>query len=526
MSLGKRYLFGMLSGAGSVVIKTGLNILLIPVLISRLGLDSFGLYILLISILEVSTLLDLGATGAMVSLLGGETANSLSRRAFLKVGHLWFALLSAIFLLVGIALLPQFNHLFHLTPALQLISRECFLIILLEASLTIYSYYAYSILLSHCSHQWTNLADTLGALLANGGAIVLLFAGFGLPEVLGLRLVASLLRMGIMIWHTYKLEAFAFCPKAPFSLSVLKKMAALSGHAMMLNFCIIISHKVDDIVIARFLPISAVGVYEIVFRFLGITLQICLKICEGVYPLFSKMAAANQHEDARALFLRMSCLINFVAAMILMLIVSYYRELFHVFSAGKIPIEQTLPILALAIPCILSGALQMPANAWLFSWGHQRYLTTSSILAAVSNLILSLILVQYFGLLGVALGTLIPQLIQHQASLIFKTCQELHISFLQYFKAVHGAIFVPLLVSLLWVQALRPFLSVTPFKLLPIGVISAAAFLIGSFLWFRLTATPIEMQLFKEIYQLKIRQPIQRLLKKDLSVDKTVDNAS
>jgi O-antigen/teichoic acid export membrane protein len=516
MSTPKRYLLGMLSGAGSVVIKTALNIVLIPVLIGKLGLDAFGLYILLIAIMEVSTLLDLGLTDALVTLLGGSEMASKDRASYLKVGQILFGLLAVLFLAAGFALLPYFSTLFHVNQELQTIAQTGFLLILLESVIMIISCYARSVLLAHCAHQWTNVGDTLYSVVASLGALIALMSGYDLIAVLAIRLLASVIRLFLMTVQTWKLEPSAFWPAVPFCFSTFKKVGHLCGHAMMINFSIIISHKIDDIVIASFLPLSAVGIYEIVFRFLGITIQICLKLHEGAFPLFSKMAAASQKNEARQLFLRMSSFLNFTAAMLLMLIVVNYPTLFDIFSAGKIPIEDTIPVLIIAIPCILSGVLQMPANAWLFTWGHQSYLTGTSIIAALANLALSIILVQHF---GVALGTFIPQFIQHQFCLIRKTCAQLQISFLQYMRAVHTCLLLPLIVSLLWVKCWHPVIHHFSIPLVPIAFISLGAVLIGSGLWFWRTASPVENQLFRQVFVVKLLQPIQYKFKQQFNTD-------
>jgi O-antigen/teichoic acid export membrane protein len=521
MSLWQRYLGGMVSGAGSVLIKTGLNIIVIPVFISRLGLDAFGLYLLLIAIMEVATLLDLGTTNALVTLLGAEAPESPSRRAYLKVGHGLFALLALACAGIGGLVFPHFAALFHIGPALQAAANLGFLLISLEAALMLYSCYARSVLLAHCAHQWTNLADTLYNVIANVGALVLLLSGFGLTAVILARLIGAVLRLLLMLSQAHLLEPYAFRPRVPFQAAIFKKVATLGSHAMMLNFSIIISHKIDDIVIACFLPLSAVSIYEIVFRFLGITVQICLKLSEGAFPLFSRMAASRQISEARQLFLRMSGLLHWVASLLILMILCHYTELFHLFSANRIPIAQTWPVLVVAVPCILSGVLQMPANAWLFTWGHQKFLTTTSLIAALSNLALSVLLVQAFGLIGVALGTLIPQLIQHQAGLIRKTCRELQIPAAQYLRDVHGAILFPLLVSFVWIQLLKfvfngwthsaahPLVS----PVLSITLISASAGLIGSALWFRFTASSLEKRILKDILQTQLWRPLQARLK-------------
>jgi O-antigen/teichoic acid export membrane protein len=519
MSLWKRNLFGMVSGAGSVVIKTGLNILLIPVLIAKLGLDAFGLYILLVAILEVSTLLDMGATGALVTLLGSDNLSDTTRRHYLHVGNMVFSILAGLFFGLGLLLLPQFSTVFHVTGNLQPIAQICFLLTLIEAIFMLYSCYPRAILLAHCSHQWTNVADTIYSTIASIGAVIALVSGYGLPVVLGIRLAGAAIRLLIMLTKTLHLEPAALWPKVPFCMTSFKKVSHLCGHAMMINFSVIISHKIDDIVIASFLPISAVGIYEIVFRFLGITIQICLKLHEGAYPLFSKMAAHQQFADARQLFLRMSSFLNFTATMLMMLIVLNYDVLFHIFSAGKIPIESTLPVLMIAVPCVLSGVLQMPASAWLFTWGYQNFLTSTSILASIANLVLSLILVRHFGIMGVALGTLIPQLIQHQFGLIRRTCRELKISLTQYIRDVHIAIIIPLFASILWVQCWRPIIDRCSIHLIPIGLIALSALVIGSLLWFRLSATTFEHDLLRRLFMVKLLQPIQGKFKQPINLD-------
>jgi O-antigen/teichoic acid export membrane protein len=499
----------MISGAGSVVIKTGLNIVLIPVMIAHLGLDAFGFYILLISILEISMLLDFGATGALVKLLGGEQTDSLTRRDYLKVGHSLFALLAGLFLILGLLLAPGFPDMFRITSALMPVAQTAFLLTVLEATLTIYSCYYRSVLLAHCAHQWTNVADTLYATVANLGALLLLLAGLDLPAVLGIRLLSAVLRLVLMMAQSLKLEKFAFFPGVPLRKKTCTEVLRLGFHAMMINFSIIISHKIDDLVIARFLPISAVGIYEIVFRFLGIIIQICLKLSEGSFPLFARMAKENRRDDARQLFLRMSGLLNFVAAISLMLILSYYPELFHLFSAGRIPIEQTLPVLVLAVPVILSGVLQMPASNWLFTWGHQKMLTVSSVATALSNLVLSVLLVQSMGIAGVALGTLIPQLIQHQAVLIRKTCQWLQISLKEYLGSVHMGVLIPVGLAFLWVQLCKPLATGMPLPLISMALVAATALVLGSGLWFWLTATTLE----REMFVVKLLNPAKLKLK-------------
>jgi O-antigen/teichoic acid export membrane protein len=539
MSLWKRSLGGMLSGAGSIGVKTGLNLLLVPMLIATLGLDAFGLYVLLIALLELAVLLDLGLTSALVTLLGGQspadaegssgnatsteraveegaTTAARTRKATLAAGHLVFILLTLLVLAAGLTGLPDFARQFHIQPALRAMARSAALLTLLEAALTLYGSYARALLLTHCANQWTNVADTLYYFIANVGGLLLLLAGFDLTAVMAARLAGAVLRQGLMTVFVCRLEPLAFRHGFSLRLGDWKPLFRLGGHAMLLNISIILSHKVDSLIIAHFLPLSAVAAFEIVFRLLGVANQIAVKLSEVAFPLFARMAAECRRDDARRLFLRMSALLYLIAALMTLAIVCHYPELLRLFSSGRITPAQTLPVLLAAIPCMLSGVLQMTANAWLFTWGHRNYLTVTSLLVAAGNVGLSLLLVQWLGILGVALGTLIPQLIQHQAGLIRNSCRELGISAGQYLKAVHGTMLVPLGAAFLWIQLFAPWIHAMAdadrLILLPIALASGGAMLLGLAVWFLRTASPEERTLLRE----QILLPLQARLSSSL----------
>jgi O-antigen/teichoic acid export membrane protein len=509
----QKNLLGMLTGGTSVVIKTLINIFLVPLIIARLGLESFSIYVMLISVYELSTLLDLGATSALITLLGAQKKQSNERNAILQSGHLWFLLLSVLFLAAGLLLGNAFTTLFHIQPTLLPLAMSGLHWVILESVVTLYGYYYEAILLTNLSQQWSNVAETVYHLVANLGSFLALILGMGLDTVFLIRFVAACIRIVFVMANSIRIEPA--CSRLPVSPMAIKKltlpltqMGKLSSHALMINFSIIVSHKIDSFVIASFLPMSAVGIYEIVFRFLGIAVQICLKLNAGLYPLFAELASSQNKEKAAQLFLRMSSLLYCIAAAIITVVVLHYHDLFALFSANKVPVEPTIPILIVAVPTLLSGILQMPANAWLFTWGYQKHLTITSVIAAIANLTLSLLLVKPLGILGVALGTLVPQLVQHQLGQIRTTCLHLNISLQNYLKQVHVAIILPILTCIVWTAVWHPLIQqAQSTKLLYIGLVSMTGVLSSLSLWFWLTASPEENSQLKQLVFRKIKKP-------------------
>lgn len=503
--LERRFFWGMASGAGSVAIRSLLNLMLIPVLVRTLGIEYFGLYILLVTILEIAIMMDLGVTSALVRLLGRysvtdpSTVNRMRKETYLKVAHRFYAGLALMFLLTGLTFIPSFPLLFNVQDSLANLSRMALFLILLEGAVAIYSSHFRAILLSHCAHQWTNVADTTYYVLGTGAGLMMVLAGYGLPGLLLVRLCAAVLAVAFMAWRAVRVEPAALVQKARFRMAALKEVLYLGGHAFAVNLSILVSHKIDAFVIAHFLSLSAVGVFEIVFRLLGICVQISLKLAEGIMPMFSGLAAENRKPEARRLFLRMSGFLNIVAVLMLTLLVGCFPYLFREIAEDRAPLNVAWPIVALAVPILWSGVLQMPANYYLYSCGRHSYLTLSSLCAALANLGLSLLLVQPFGMIGVAVGTLIPQVIQHQASLIREACRELEISFRQYVLAVHRPIVVPLLATLLWLACCQPLLHLAQiaqssdvWMLLVCAVTGAGGMFVGLGLWFARSASEEE----------------------------------
>lgn len=515
--MGERLAMSIVTGAGSVFLKHGLNILLLPILIHTLGVELFSLYMILISIQELTLLLDMGFTDAVVKQLSGLQGSEEHLKGYgeiKKIGHTLFATVSIFVLFFGFSIIPFFPHWLNLDPELHTLSQLSLAIILLEGAITLYITHYKSLLLTHCLNHWSNVGDTVFNFVGIGIGVALLVSGQGLIGLLLARLFGALVRGVIIITQTLKIESDAFWPKASFNFSRLKEMGRLTFHAMMVNFSIIISHKIDTFVIAFFLPLTAVGCYEIVFRFLGSALQVCIKICDSTFPLFARLMASSEKnlsekEKARQLFLRISCFNNFVISLLLLIIVSFYPELFKLFSAGRMDIAPTLPVLALAVPVIWSSALQIPACYFLYVANRQRYLSISSVLASLSNLTLSLILVKPFGITGVAAGTLIPQFIQHQFSLIYTACKELNIGFKEYVTEVYSKVFVIISLAFLALQSLKHFFLYAAEPMVFILFISFIVSALSVWAWFAWTATTQE----KTFFVLKLIYPCQDLKK-------------
>ncbi|MEB3244745.1 MAG: oligosaccharide flippase family protein, partial [Vampirovibrionales bacterium] len=423
------FLLGLLSGAGGVVAKTLINTVTIPVLLQTQGADGFGLYVLLISLLELGLMLELGFDSAITKLLVElrQLPDKAHYAFMLRSAHGLYCVVACVVLLAGFALSATDLSFFHIPANWAKAAQYGTALIAIEAALTLYLGYHRTVLLSHGQLHWTNWGELLSFVLAPGLGLITLLNGHGIIVYLWIRLAVMIARAALVIYQAKRFESSDMRPTLHRESFI--RVFKLGVHGMVINLSVLVSHKIDNLIIAAFLPLKALGVFEIVFRFLGVALRFGSKLCEGLVPVFSQLSGTvdiapsqTEKQSAKRYFLLMSGLNSLMAGALCLLVVWYYPTLFTWVSRDQISIEETWPIVWAAVPIVISGTLQMPATHYLFTSGFHRFLSITSVFAACSNLLLSILLIKPFGLLGVALGTLIPQLIQHQFFLIRKTC--------------------------------------------------------------------------------------------------------
>jgi O-antigen/teichoic acid export membrane protein len=512
MSVASKFVLGMFTGAFSVVLKTGLNIVTVPLLLANLGATPYSLFVLLINLLELAILLDMGFSEGTIKLLGeyrgkGQETEARQLLGTSKTMYLGLALLAQ---LLGFVLRPLFTQWIKVPPELLDVAQWGLLLITIEISVGLLLSFCRAILNSHSLQAWNNMTDSMYHIVGNGlGLAVLCLTPWGIPGFLAARLAAALVRLAILGWQVQKLEPQLW--QYPWHPPALRRLFGLSAHALLINFSIFISHSMDQMVIGRFMPLAMIAPFEVVFRCLAIVSQLGSKLCEGLMPLFSRMSATNSEADkTRFLFLKMSFVNNAVTCLLLMMIGLHFPLLFSGFSSGKLQLADSLPVLYVAVGIFWSGALQLPASYYLYSSGHHQFLTVTSLITAFSNLVLSVLLVKQFGLVGVALGTLIPNAIQHQLFLIPKVRQIMGIPLAEYAREVHWTVGLPVLVAgaAVWgiITALQPWLGANPALWVAFGLLSVNTLIGGGIalmVWLLLTAPPADKALALQI----LKQP-------------------
>ncbi|MBL0711099.1 MAG: oligosaccharide flippase family protein, partial [Colwellia sp.] len=237
----------------------------------------------------------------------------------------------------------------------------------------------------------------------------------------------------------------------------------------------ILRFSVDNIVITTFIGLSAVTVYNIPIRLLNYASQFIITALGVLQPLFSQLAGENNNEDIKNKF-ELAYGVSFAIGGLLssgLFIFGY--DFISLWVGEYTEIKQLMYIIPLML---LLTTSQNPCLLILYSHNKHQYYAYQNIGEGVLNVIISLIAVQYWGILGVAVGTLIPTIITKLFLQPKITCQVIDFSLQKYYKQMLTCFAFVIVISLLGLYLKR---DINNWSLLIIDILIFTSLFIPSY---------------------------------------------
>jgi O-antigen/teichoic acid export membrane protein len=386
----------------AISVLTGLG--LVPFIIGHIGLANFGLWALVNGLFGTMGLLDAGLaptlTKKSAELLARDDRESLNQTASgILTLYLGAGGISCIILCV---LAVFARRVFHI-PAESIDTFRLILVIVAVQLAISFPLSTWSGITAGLQDYHVSSAIALVINLLKFLAIVILLRmGFGLLSLIWLGLVASCLGgIASMVWIKYRLPALRLRPSFRY-LNQIGELGRFSGSMFIWGVAGRVVMESDRIIIGFFLPMTAVGVYEI-------GLRICNYSKNVLYPVFTFLPAAadlsarNETERLQGLYLigtkYFALLYAFVASGLLL----FGRQFIHLWMGPGF--DTSVVILFILLAGNIYQSQNVVAHVLLPGMGRLRVFTWIMAAYPILNLSLSVIFIQLWGLLGVALAT-------------------------------------------------------------------------------------------------------------------------
>jgi O-antigen/teichoic acid export membrane protein len=381
-----------------------------PYVIDKLGVEQFGLWTLIYSLAGLFGLMDFGFATAAVKYVAEATgANDIDAR------NSTLATLLLIYLAIGGACLALVLLLAGPSSGwfeLETGQRELFKPVLWLLGLAVALNFPASLFKACMSGAGrmdiVNAFDLLMVLVNVSLTYLLLEAGLGMT---GLALSTAITLIGTslaMIPLAYRiLPGFSVSWRLA-SRAQIKPLLSFSSYAFLANIALLISLRLDPVVIKLFMPLSAIALYAIAVKISEYVYLLNKQFSNALMPLISQLHGSGDGNSIRRIMVDGTRLLLAVALPGIALLYHYAAALIQLWLGPDF--ADSAPLLRILLLALLPVMLQLNAANVLGMTGQHRFLARCMLGSALLNVIISMIGVALIGLPGAAIGTLISVL--------------------------------------------------------------------------------------------------------------------
>ena len=183
----------------------------------------------------------------------------------------------------------------------------------------------------------------------------------------------------------------------------------------------------DTIVLTLFSTLSNVSVYSVYYLVIGSIQQFYQAATAGIHSAAGALWAKNDIQAQKKMFSYTQMGLHLVTVFLFTCMGRLIVPFVQVYTFGLTDANYTQPLFAVVLVFAYGiRCLRTPYNIWILAAGHYKQTQRCHITAAAVNVVISVIAVAQFGLIGVAIGTLIAMLYQTTWMAVYNTKHLLH----------------------------------------------------------------------------------------------------
>lgn len=380
---------------------------LTPLMIRTLGDYKYGIWVLATIIVGYYGYSELGISSAIERHLAVETGCSNKekcKKIFFNGLFLNILITITVFL---ITLISFFLINFLKINNYKLVSM---LILIMGINLALtFPFKSFSSIISANIRLEISSGINLFQLAANSLlTVALLINGYGLVALALVNLFTTLTANIINIYFAKKLADYISFDYRLIDRDLIRQILNYSGKTFLNQIADIFRFKLDEVITGSFVSVSAVTPYSVAKKLTGTANGFCLSII-GVFGLtFSSQMNVKSDEQKVKMFYFYSKFLIAFASLIFFGFLLLGKQFINLWLGSGYD-KVYYPLIILATGYFISY-IQSVAVSYMYSTNTHQYFAYMSILEGIANLILSLFFVikLKMGIIGVALGTLIP----------------------------------------------------------------------------------------------------------------------
>ncbi len=411
----------------STFVSLAVGLTLVPLLLRFVGEAHYGLWVLVGAVVGYASLLDLGFGLSICKWLAEHRSPEADRErnAFLSTMLVALLVLGVVVLVATAALALVVDRLFAIGAAELPDARLLLLVMGLAAAADFPCGLFGHVIFAHERLDVANRLTIAHLLLGLALTALALVAGYG---VLAVGVVNASVTLLVHVFRFVAARRIVPSLRLAFGLfdpRYLREVRRFSLYMSVNQLSRRLALKTDEIVVGAFLPLAAVSAYSIGLRLSNAARTMSEQLARVVFPAGASLYAGSDMASVRRLVVegtRVTLALGLPPAIAILVLAD---DIVRVW-VGR-PVASAAGVSQLLMLATAATMVQWVPNTVALAIGRVAVPSVLAGLAAAANLGLSVLLVTRVGLLGVAIGTLVPSVVLDVCVQVPYACRVLRI---------------------------------------------------------------------------------------------------
>ncbi|MGN6514338.1 MAG: oligosaccharide flippase family protein [Rhizomicrobium sp.] len=441
----------MLRGSVLQFISFGCNVaagfVLMPVLIHHLGERGYGLWALIGTIVGQLGLLDLGFRATTERFMANAIART-DAEAQISI----YSTAIAMFFFLGFVVFLTVSTIALAAPFWLVDRREIweFEIALIISGLNLAWLFPFAVMQGCLAATYRSdmvvIAQISSTVIRTVLALVaVLVFHFGIIAVAIALFTGSFVQrvlLGFMMHRHLPGIAFRF---SAIKRATVKELFGFGRFIFLSKVFDAARYRIDNLIIAPLIGIVAVTHYSVAVRLADYFEALVISISAVSRPVYAMHFTKGEHDELSKKFLTVARLSSSICCVFVALTLVFGKAFVRIWLGPGF--DDSYIALSVLVVGMFFALLQMPSRDMLRAIYKHQFDTMTNGIEVIANLILTVVLILRFGIVGAALGTVIPMLVIKAGVLPVYVCRTLDLNLFKYWIAIGRPIVIAAIFS-------------------------------------------------------------------------------
>ncbi len=383
-------------------------LILTPFIIGRIGESAFGIYALVLGFAGIFGLFDMSISSSFIKFISEHYTKKEFKElnSVINTGIVFYSIFSLTCCIIGIVFMDKFLSMLNINESFRHTANIAYVISLIAFFVTNSFGIFNSVLVSLQKMYLTSILGMLLSLINFILVIALLLYGYGLNELLYLHIIV--ICISILISFIAAKKALPQMKLNPFRFHFpsLKKMSNFGIQMQVSKLSSFAADKYDEYLLAFFSVISNVTFYNISTKIVRIGKFMPFQLIPQVAPVAAELKARDDSEKISQLFNDTSKYLTIISLPIFTYIFIFADVIINTWMGPGFEISAHL-LRILAVGQLINMIFSAPGNSIIPNLGKPKYQMYEGLIFLSINLVLSYLLIKYYGIVGAAFGNTI-----------------------------------------------------------------------------------------------------------------------